>query len=215
VKDAGVPALTNEEHDRILGRLRSSASRGWRRRILTPTWLPAAASLVLVAGLAWYARSMQQRAGALEDALVPLRRASAEEQQRIATLEGQLAAMQSQLERPEAQPNVPVVDLEPLGARRSADAPRTFRVSAAARFVTLILQFDTASGASGLVAEVRTAQGELRASIDGLRASDAGVVTVLLPQAAVPSGDALITLARVREGRRVTVAEYRARFDRE
>jgi len=152
-----------------------------------------AASLVMVVGLALYARALQQRAD---------------------TLEGQMAALQSRVDAPGGEANVPVVDLEPLGARRAGETARTFTVPNGARFVTLILQLDAAGAADGLAAEIRDAQGQLRWSVDGLRASALGVVTVLVPGTGVPAGEALISLAYRRDGRRVTAGEYRAQFVR-
>jgi len=223
VKEAELGEPTAEEDGRIRARIQS------RTQLLTaPLPAPArasrwtvhaanlalAASLMLVAGLAWYAHAARQRADALEQELAPLRGAATGGQQRMATLEGQLAELRLQLAQPpEGQANVPVVDLEPAGARRAAEGERAFGIPAAARFVTLILQLDGGS-ADGLSAEIRDAGGALRWSMEGLRASSLGVVTVLVPRSVVPDGSAVITLVRVRDGRRVTLAEYRARFDR-
>ena len=169
---------------------------------------------MLVAGLAWYAYAAQQRTYGLEQKLAPLQGAVTTGEQRIAVLEGQLAELRLQLAQPpEGQANVPVVDLEPAGARRAAEGERSFGIPAAARFVALILQLDGGS-ADGLLVEVRNASGVLRWSMEGLRASSLGVVTVLVPRSVVPEGSAVITLVRVRDGRRLPLAEYRARFDR-
>jgi hypothetical protein len=225
VKEAGLGVPTDEEHERIRARVRSDAapaqlpgppartSRRWSGGV---QGLALAASLALVVALGWYARSMQQRAGTLEETLGTLRDSAAQEQRRTAVLEGQLAALRTQVESPGGEPNVPVVDLEPLGARRNADATQGFSVARHARFVTFILQVDGAGNAGtddGLTVEIRDAGGESRFSIDGLRASSAGVVTVLVPRAAMPDGEAAISLVRTRDGRRVMVGEYRARFD--
>ena len=218
VKEAGLGELTADEDERIRARIQSQspllpAHASTSRWMSYGAGLGLAASMVLVAGLAWYARSSEQRADALEQQLSPLRSAATDGQQRIATLEGQLAELRLQLAEPGAQANVPVVDLEPAGARRAADGERAFAIPADARFVTLILQLD-GGAADGLTADIRDASGAVRWSLDGLRASSLGVVTVLVPRGSVPDGNATITLGRVRDGRRVTLAEYRARFDR-
>ena len=222
VKEAGLGGPTAEEDERIRARIQS---QGPLLAATTPVharpsrWmsygagLGLAASMVLVAGLAWHARSSQQRADALEQQLSPLRSAATDGQQRIATLEGQLAELQLRLAQPDAQANVPVVDLEPAGARRAAEGARAFAIPADARFVTLILQLD-GGVADGLIADIRDASGAVRWSLDGLRASSLGMVTLLVPRGSLPDGNATITLVRVRDGRRVTLAEYRARFDR-
>ena len=221
VKEAGLGAPTAEESDRILARVRSQSAAAerpfataWRQWFRGPAVLAAAASLVLALGLGWYARSLQQRADGLEQALAPLRGAAAQEQRRVAVLEGQLAALQAQLQQPDGQPNVPVVDLEPVSARRADGGSRTFRIAGAARFVTVILQLDAPGSGDDLTAEIRNDRGGVLWSIDGLRAADPGVVTLLVPRTGVPDGDSVITLVRSREGRRVIVAEYRVRFDR-
>jgi hypothetical protein len=221
VKEAGLGEPTAEEHERVRARIQSQTQQmkapppqtGASSWMTTAAGLALAASLVLVAGLAWYARSVQQRAGALEQELTPLRGAATDGQQRIAALEGQLAELRLQMAQPDGQANVPVVDLEPAGARRAAQGDRAFGIPAGARFVTLILQLD-GGAADGLTADIRDASGAVRWSMEGLRASSLGVVTVLVPRTGVPDGNAVITLARVRDGRRVTLAEYRARFDR-
>ena len=221
VKEAGLGGPTSEEDERVRARVRAlvaptpQVSPAKSRSFAMPGGLALAASAVLVAGLGWYARSQQQRVTGLEQTLAPLRAVAEQHQQRVAVLERQLAALQAQVDRPvEGQPNVPVVDLEPVGTRRVAETVRTFPIPSGARFVTVILQLDAGGGADGLSAEVRDAGGELRWSTDGLRASSLGVVTVLVPRSSLPDGDVAITLVRVREGRRVTLAEYRARFDR-
>lgn len=223
VKEAGLGEPTAEEDERIRTRIQSQAqvlTVPQPARARTSSWtantagLALAASLVLVAGLAWYAHGAQQRADALEQELAPLRGAATGGQQRIATLEGQLAELRLQLAQPpEGQANVPVVDLEPAGARRAAEGARAFGIPADARFVTLILQLD-GGAADGLAADIRDTSGTVRWSMEGLRASSLGVVTVLVPRTVVPDGSAVITLARIRDGRRVTLAEYRVRFDR-
>ena len=223
VKEAALGDATAEEHERIRARIQSQAQllpAPQPARVRASWWtanaagLALAASLVLVAGLAWYAYAAQQRADALEQELTPLRGAATSGEQRMAALEGQIAELRLQLAQPrEGQANVPVVDLEPAGARRAAEGERAFGIPAAARFVTLILQLDGGS-ADGLSVEIRDAGGAVRWSMDGLRASPLGVVTVLAPRSVVPDGSAVITLVRVRDGRRVTLAEYRARFDR-
>lgn len=223
IKEAGLGEPTAEENARIRARIESQSQLPAPARpapARTPWWtgtaagLALAASLVLVAGLVWYGYSAQQRADALERELTPLRGAATDRQQRVAALEGQLAELRLQLAQPpEGQANVPVVDLEPAGSRRAAEAERAFGIPADARFVTLILQLDGGS-ADGLSVEIRDAGGAVRWSMDGLRASPLGVVTVLAPRTAVPDGRTAITIARVRDGRRVTLAEYRARFDR-
>ena len=223
VKEAGLGEPTADEHERIRARVHAQAAS-----VQAPAparrWWPVAsqgfalaASLVLVIALGWYARSQQQKAGALEQTVGTLRESATQDQRRAAVLEGQVAALRLQVEQPGGEANVPVVDLEPLGARRSAEAPRRFGVPQNARFVTLILQLDAAGNAGnadGLTVEIRDASGAPRWAMDGLRASSLGVVTVLVPRAAVPDGEASITLARTRDGRRVTAGEYRARFDR-
>ena len=221
VKEAGLGEPTADEAERIRARVQSQAQLRMAPRpqaresswMATAAGLALAASLVLVAGLAWYARSEQQRADALEQELAPLRGAATDGQQRIAALEGQLAELRLQQAQPDGQANVPVVDLEPAGARRAAEAERAFGIPAGARFVTVILQLD-GGAADGLTAEIRDASGAVRWSMEGLRASSLGVVTVLVPRTGVPDGSAAIALVRVRDGRRVTLAEYRARFDR-
>jgi hypothetical protein len=224
VKEAGLGVPTDEEHERIQARVRSeavsaevhgSAARP-AQRWAGMQGLALAASLVLVAGVGWYAWSLQQRAGTLEQTLGTLRDSATQDQRRVAVLEGQLAALRAQVERPGGEPNVPVVDLEPLGARRASEATRRFSVPRNARFVTLILQVDGAGNAGnvgGLTVEIRDERGEPRFSIEGLQASSMGVVTVLVPRAALPDGDAAITLVRAGDGRLVTVGEYRARFE--
>ena len=219
VKEAGLGGPTAEERDRILERVRSQSSAQQRRtpaagRFRALPALALAASIVLVAGLSWYARSLQQRADGLEQTLAPLRGEAARQQERVAVLEGQLAALQAR-EQPDGEPNVPVVDLEPVGARRASETAQAFRVAEAARFVTMILQLDApGSSGEGLTAEMRDARGELRWSINGLRPSAPGVVTVLVPRSVVPDGEVVITLVRVQNDGRVTLAEYRARFER-
>jgi hypothetical protein len=226
VREAGLGEPTATEHERILARLQGQAAappaapvqaqpktaRPW----MTGTaGLLLAASLVMVVGLALYARALQQRADTLERTVVTgLRGALAHEQQRAATLEGQMAALQTRLDTPVGEANVPVVDLEPLGARRNRDTARTFSIPDGARFVTLILQLEAAGTDDGLVVEIRDAGGQLRWSAGGLRASALGVVTVLVPGTGMPVGEAVITLVRTRDGRRITAGDFRAQFVR-
>jgi hypothetical protein len=225
VKEAGLGVPTEEDHERIQARVRSEVPAAQVRSSQVRTaqrfsggvqGLALAASLVLVVTLGWYAWSLQQRAGTLEQTVGTLRDSGSQDQRRTAVLEGQLAALRAQVEQPGGEPNVPVVDLEPLGARRNSEATRSFGVPRNARFVTVILQVDgagNAGNADGLTVDIRTASGESRFSLDGLRASSAGVVTLLVPRGAMPDGEAAISLVRTRDGRRVTVGEYRARFD--
>lgn len=225
VKEAGLGVPTEDEHERIRARVRSEAppaevhgpaARTSRRWSGSVQGLALAASLVLVVAVGWYARSLQQRAGTLEQTLGTLRDSATQDQRRAAVLEGQLAALRAQVEQPGGEPNVPVVDMEPLGARRASEATRSFSVARNARFVTVILQVDGAGNAGNadtLTVEIRDASGEPRFSLAGLRASSAGVVTVLVPRAALPDGEAAITLVRAGDGRRVTIGEYQARFE--
>jgi len=227
VRDAGPDEPTAAEHERILARLRAAAAappavmerlqpaRTARQWMTGPGGLLLAASLAMVVGLALYARALQQRVDALERTEVAgFRAALAREQQRAVTLEGQMAALQARLDTPDGEANVPVVDLEPLGASRAGDTIRTFTIPGGARFATLILQLEAAGSVDGLAVEIRDAQGQLQWSVGGLRASALGVVTVLVPSTGMPAGEAVITLVRSRDGRRVTTGEYRARFVR-
>ena len=223
-KEGALGAPTDEEHDRIRARVRSQIAppalhgpvqHGWRW--WSAQGLALAAALVAVVALGWFARMQQQKAAGLEQTLGTLRDRATQEGQRTAVLEGQLAALRLETERPGGEPNVPVVDLEPIGSRRNSDSVRGFGVRPDARFVTLILQIDGTGNAGtveALTLEIRDARGDARFSIEGLRASSLGVVTVLVPRSALPDGEAAITLLRLRDSRRATVAEYRARFDR-
>jgi hypothetical protein len=220
VKEAGLGVPADDEHERVRTRVRSLAPPA--AAVRAPRWwsapgLALAATVVLLVALGWYARSQQQKAGALEQTLGTLRERATQDERRASVLEGQLAELRVQVERPGGEPNVPVVDLEPLGSRRNSETTRSFGVPQDARFVTLILQTDgagNAGNADALTVEIRDARGETRFSIGRLRPSSLGVVTVLVPRGALPDGDTVIALVRTRDGRRVTVGEYRARFDR-
>jgi hypothetical protein len=223
VKEAGLGIPADEEHERVRARVRSLATPaaapglpGQASRWWSGSGLALAAALVLVVALGWFARAQQQKAGVLEQTLGTLRERATQDERRTSVLEGQLAALRVQVERPGGEPNVPVVDLEPLGSRRNSEATRSFGVPQDARFVTLILQTDgagNAGNADALTVEIRDARGETRFSIGRLRPSSLGVVTVLVPRAVLPDGEAAIALVRTRDGRRVTVGEYRARFE--
>jgi hypothetical protein len=226
VEDAGLGAPMAEELERIRARVRAHAAPEpapvrvpvqAAGRWTSPPPLALAASLLAVVSLGLYTLSLQRKGDALERTVASLRDASTQGQQRVAALEGQVAALREQVERPGGEANVPVVDLEPLGARRSDEASRSFTLPQNARFVTLILQVNGAGNAGNvdvLTVEVHDARGELRWSFEGLRPSAAGIVTVLAPRGVLPDGDAVVTLVRTRDGRRLTVAEYRARFAR-
>jgi hypothetical protein len=220
VEDAGLGTPTAEELERIRARVRAHGPSEQPpvhapRRWTSPPLLALAASLVAVVGLGLYTLSLQRKGDALERTLASLRDAATQGQQRVAVLEGQVAALREEVERPGGEANVPVVDLEPLGARRSDEASRSFTLPQNARFVTLILQVNGAGNAGNvdvLTVEIHDARGELRWSFEGLRPSAAGIVTVLAPRGVLPDGDTVVTLVRTRDGRRLTVAEYRARF---
>lgn len=222
-KEAGLDAPTDEEHERIRARVRAQSApaeavpkRASAGRLAGFQGLALAASLVLAATLGWYARAQSERAGDLERVLETIRDSAAREQQRSAVLEGQLAELREQAARPGGEANVPLVDLEPLGARRNSEATRSFAVPQNARFVTLVLQTEGAGNAGNagvLTVEIRDARGELRFSMDGLRATNVGIVTLLVPRPGLPDGEAAITLLRGGGGRRVTVGVYRARFE--
>jgi len=193
----------------------------WTLSQLRPLNAALAAALtacVVLGGWAgWLHNGNQRLATSLTQEQTETRRIQASLDQRQAASEkdhDQIAALKltlDELRRPEL--NLPIVDLVPRSSVRSAGAiARTIDLPASAKMIAIVLGTSGPHPHPDYAVEIVDSRGQVTWSGNGLRKSQYGTFTLVLPRAALPENEVHLRVFGILEGRRDLVEEYTARF---
>ena len=152
-----------------------------------------AASLVAAVAAGLWAVSLRQENRALRDTAAAtgsdIAQQLAAARARTQALEGEVARLQ----QPAVALNVPLIDLEPIGALRSGALP-TVSVSKTAPLVTLVLAVTGTPAREGYALEIRDPSDRVIWTGQGLVATSMGTVTLAVPRALLPAGTLTLRL---------------------
>jgi hypothetical protein len=197
LRDALASDIEFTAADLSRGRARALAGQPPRpaRNAPNRVWMLAvAASLAAVVMTGLWARSLRQEnralrtAAAATDAAVAGQLADA--RVRTEALEREVA----RLAQPSVALNVPLIDLEPIGALRSGTSPAV-AISRAAPLVTLVLAVTGTPARDGYTLDIRDSMDRVTWTGQGLVATSIGTVTLAVPRALLPAGDLTLRLS--------------------
>ena len=197
LRDALASDIEFTDADLARGRARALAAQPLPRARTAPhrLWMLAvAASLAGVVMTGLWARSLLQEnqalrnAAAVTDAAVAGQLADA--RLRTETLEREVA----RLAQPSVALNVPLIDLEPIGALRSGTSPAV-ALSRAAPLVTLVLAVTGPPARGGYALDIHDSMDRVIWTGRGLVATSAGTVTLVVRRTLLPAGDLTLRLS--------------------
>jgi hypothetical protein len=183
--------------DLARGRAQLPSGPSAARTLNRTSMLAVAAALAAVVISSLWAFSLRQENRALRDAAGVTRsdtsRQLEDARSRNETLEREVARLQ----QPAVALNVPLIDLEPIGALRSG-ATSAASVSRTAPLVIFVLAITGAAAPEGYTLEIRDSADRVTWTGSGLRATAAGTVTLAVPRALLPAGSLTLRLSATR-----------------
>lgn len=219
--DAGIDTISDDEAARVLYRASATTRPADSPRLWMYLTAASVAATVLVGAWAFHLQSQNQSLSArlateassdqTPQLLADLKDRLSAEQARAAEAESALATLKRPAP-PQPVLNVPLIDLEPVDALRSASAGARVEVPAGAAMVSLVLSASAAQAGAEYALDIHDARDALVWQGTGLRKSALNTFTLVVPRALLPAGAISLRLYAVGNGRRRLEHQYRVQI---